>query len=162
MTYEFSAVNVPIPLDKIVDVSILHPLGNQSESVFAHRQSKEWQDVGMSKVFPSNAFSTEFLRFVHQYMCCVVGRRLTLRMASRSLVMYMRTTLTATWRPSYVLRDTLANPPHSTSTEPSEQSGTFIDFGTTRCWLHILQSLLSNFTRWRSGMARSSRRCNSR
>ena len=80
-------------------------------------------------------------------------------MRSRSLVIYTRTTLIATRHPSCVPCDTSAKPPDSTSTEPSEQSGMCMDDGITRCRLHVLQSLLSNFGRSRSGMVSFSRRC---
>jgi len=162
VTHELNAVDVAIPLDEVIDVPILHPLRNQGELVFAHRHSKERQDVGMSEVFPRNSLSTESLGSRHSDTCGRTGRELTLRMRSRSLVTYTRTILTATRRPSYVLRDTLANPPDSTSTEPSEQSGISMDFGTTWCWLHVLQSLLNNFSRSGSGTVRSSRSCSSR
>jgi len=142
---------MPIPLDELVDVSVFHPLRNQSEPVFAHCHSQEWQDIGMPEVLPSNALPAESLRSIHSDWCNGAGRKLTLRMMSRSLVTYTRTTLMATRRPSCMLCDTLANPPHSTSTEPSEQSGMCMDFGTTRCRLHVLQSLLNNFSRSRSG-----------
>jgi len=33
-TYKFGAVYVLVPLDKLVDVSMFHPLGYQSEPVF--------------------------------------------------------------------------------------------------------------------------------
>jgi len=33
-TYELGAVCMLIPLDELVDVSMLHPLGNQSKAVF--------------------------------------------------------------------------------------------------------------------------------
>jgi len=61
MAYKLNAVNVPIPLDELVDVPIIHPLGNQSELIFAHCHSEEWQDVGMPEVFPGDTFSTESL-----------------------------------------------------------------------------------------------------
>jgi len=150
-----------IPPDELIDVSIFHPLRYQSEPVFTHRHSKERQDIGMPEVFPSNTLSAKSLQFVHSDTHGGAGTGLTLRMTSRSLVVYTRTTLTATRRPSYVLRDTLAKPPHSTSTEPSEQSGMCMDFGTTRCRLHVLQSLLNSFSRSRSGVGCSSRCCGS-
>ena len=79
-------------------------------------------------------------------------------MVSRSLVTYARTTLIATRRPSYIPCDTSAKPPHSTSTESSEQSGMCMVVGITRCRLHVLQSLLSNFRRSRSDTMLFSRR----
>jgi len=88
-----------------------------------------------------------------------VDKTLTLRIRSRSLVTYARTTLIATRRPSYVPCETSAKPPHSTSTESSEQSGMCMDFGITRCRLHVLQSSLSSFSRSRSDTASFSRRC---
>ena len=33
-THKLSTVYMPVPLDKLVDVSVLHPLGNQSKPVF--------------------------------------------------------------------------------------------------------------------------------
>ena len=33
-TYEFDAVYTLVPLDKLVDVPVLHPLGNESKPVF--------------------------------------------------------------------------------------------------------------------------------
>jgi len=82
-------------------------------------------------------------------------------MTFKSLVTYTRTTLMATPRPSYVPRDTSAKPPDSSSTESSEQSGICMDVGITRCRLHSLQSLLSNFVLSRSDSAPFSRRCGS-
>ena len=96
--------------------------------------------------------------FMHEYDNA--DRRLTLRMTSRSLVMYTRTTLIATRRPSYTPCDTSAHPPLVTSVEPCEQSGMCIDLGITRCRLHVLQNLLNNFNRSRSDIASFSRRCN--
>jgi len=86
VTYKLSTINLLILLDEIVDISIVHPLGNQSEPVFTHCHSNEWQDVRMSKVSPSNTLSTESLRSVHSYVCDGAGGKLTLRMTSRSLV----------------------------------------------------------------------------
>ena len=115
----------------------------------------------MAEVLPGNPLSAESLRSVHESGHDGIGEALTLRMASRSLVMYARTTLIATRRPSCIPCDTSAKPPHSTSTEFSEQSGMCMDVGITRCRLHVLQSLLSNFSRSRSDMASFSRHCNS-
>ena len=64
-TYELGAVNVPIPLDESVDVSVFHPLRNQSKSVLAQRHSKERQDVWMPEMLPSDALSTESLQLIH-------------------------------------------------------------------------------------------------
>ena len=61
ITYELHAVSVTIHLDEIINVPILHPLGDQNKPVFAHRHSEERDDVGMPKVFPSNTLSTESL-----------------------------------------------------------------------------------------------------
>jgi len=33
-TYKLSAVYMPVPLDELVNVSVLHPLGNESKPVF--------------------------------------------------------------------------------------------------------------------------------
>jgi len=87
----------------------------------------------MPEVFPSDTLSAESLRSVYRGgHDGDVGKTLTLRMRSRSLVTYTRTTLIATRRPSYVPCDTLAKPPDSTSTESSEQSGICMDVGITR------------------------------
>ena len=115
----------------------------------------------MAKVLPCDPLSAESLRSIHEGGRDGTGRALTLRMRSRSLVTYARTTLIATRRPWYVPCDTSAKPPDSTSTESSEQSGICMEVGITRCRLHALQSLLSNFSRSRSDMASSSRCCNS-
>jgi len=40
-TYKLSAVYMPVPLDELVYVSILHPLGNESKPVFVQRHSKQ-------------------------------------------------------------------------------------------------------------------------
>ena len=114
-------------------------------------------------MLPGDALSAEALQHIHPYKCDGGGWiRLTLRMTSRSLVMYARTTLIATRRPWYVLCETSAKPPLSVPTAPLEQSGMCMDFGITRCRLHVLQSLLSNFRRSRSEMVSPSRRCGSR
>jgi len=113
----------------------------------------------MAEVLPGDPLSTESLQTVYPYGCGSVGKILTLRMTSRSLVTYARTTLIATRRPSYVPCDISAKPPDSTSTECSEQSGMCMDVGITWCRLHVLQSLLSNFSRSRSNVVSFSRRC---
>ena len=115
----------------------------------------------MPEVLPGDPLSAEPLQPIclGGYNC--VGETLTLRMRSRSLVTYARTALIATRRPSCVPCETSAKPPHSTSMESSEQSGMCMDVGITRCRLHVLQSLLSNFSRSRSDMAPFSSRCNS-
>jgi len=41
ITYKFSTVHTPVSLDELVDVSIFHPLGDQSEPVFTHCHAKE-------------------------------------------------------------------------------------------------------------------------
>jgi len=41
-TYKLDAVYMPIPLDELVYVPILHPLGNESEPVFIQRNSEQW------------------------------------------------------------------------------------------------------------------------
>ena len=115
----------------------------------------------MPEVIPGDPLSAEFLQPVYPDGCDGFGKTLTLRMRSRSLLMYTRTALMATRRPLYVPCDMSAKPPDSTSTESSEQSGMYMDFGITRCWLHALQSLLSNLSRSRSDMVPFSRRCNS-
>ena len=116
----------------------------------------------MPKVLPRDPLPAESLQPLYLGAYNGVGALLTLRMWSRSLVMYTRTSVIATRRPLYVPCDTSAKPPDSTSTESSEQSGTCMDVGITRCRLHVLQSLLSNFTRSRSDMAPFSSRCNLR
>ena len=105
----------------------------------------------MPEVLPGNSLSAEALQLIHLDRCGDAGQRLTLWMASR-LVRHTRTTLMATRRPWYVPRDTSAKPPRPASTAPFEQSGMCMDFGITRCRLHVLQSLLSNFSRSRSEM----------
>ena len=40
-TYKFGAVYMPIPLDELVYVSVVHPLGNQSEPVFVQRYPQQ-------------------------------------------------------------------------------------------------------------------------
>jgi len=115
----------------------------------------------MAEVLPGDPLSAESLRPIYQDGCDGVGKTLTLRMRSRSLVTYARTTLIATRRPSCVPCDTSANPPGPTSTGSSEQSGMCMDIGIKRCRLHVLQSLLSNFSRSRSDMVSFSRRCSS-
>ena len=104
----------------------------------------------MPEVLPGDSLSAESLQPIHPYNCDDTGQRLTLRMTSRSSVRHTRTTLMAIRRPLYVPCDTSAKPPRSTSTDPFKQSGICIDFGITRCRLHVLQSLLSNFSLSRS------------
>jgi len=59
MAYKVNAISMLISHDEVIDVSILHPLRDQSKLVFTHCHSKEWQDIGMPEVFPSNTLSTE-------------------------------------------------------------------------------------------------------
>ena len=116
-----------------------------------------WDGEGVSRQPPLGRISAMRYEGGHDG----IGKALTLRMASRSLVRYARTALIATRRPSYIPRDTSAKPPHSTSTESSEQSGMCMDVGITRWRLHVLQSLLRSFSRSRSDIGSFSRRCNS-
>jgi hypothetical protein len=141
---------------------MFHPFGDHRESAFAYRHPKQWEDIWMPEVFPGDSLSAESLQPIHSYRSDNAGQRLTLRMTSGSSMRHTRTTLIATRRPLYVPCDTLANPPRSTSTAPFEQSGMCMDFGITRCRLHVLQSVLSNFSRSRSGIVLFSRRCSSR
>ena len=115
----------------------------------------------MPEVPPGDPLSAESLQPVYLGGCNGVGETLTLRMRSRSLVTYARTTLIATRRPSYVPCEMSAKPPDSTSTESSEQSGMCMDVGITLCRLHVLQSSLSNFSRSPSDTVLFSSRCNS-
>jgi len=115
----------------------------------------------MPEVLPGDPLSAESLQPIYPGGYKGASKPLTLRMTSRSLVTYARTTLIATRRPSCVPCDTSAKPPDSTSTESSEQSGMCMDVGITWCRLHVLQSLLSNFSRSRSDMVSFSRRCRS-
>ena len=62
-TYELGTIYMPIPLDKVVDIPILHPLRNHRKPVLIQCHAKQWQDVGMPEVFPGNSLSTESLRF---------------------------------------------------------------------------------------------------
>ena len=147
VTYKLNAVHMIVLLDEVVDVPMFHPLGDHREPAFAYRHSKQRKNIWMPEVFPGDSLSAKSLRSFHSYRSDTAGRRLTLRMTSGSSMRQTRTTLMATRRPLYVLRDTLADPPRSTSTEPFEQSGKCMDFGIIRCRLHVLQSLLSNFSR---------------
>ena len=158
-TYKLDAVYMLIPLDKLVDVSVLHPLGNKCKPVFIDCHSEQRQDVWVPEVLPGDPLSAGSLQAVYPGRYNDVCETLTLRMRSRSLVTYIRTTLIATRRPSYIPCDMLAMPPDSTSTAPSEQSGMCMDSGITRCRLHALQSSLNNFSRSRPDMVWFSRRC---
>jgi hypothetical protein len=160
VAHKLNAVHMFVLLDKLVDVPILHPFGDHRKLTFAYRHSKQRQDIWVPEVFPGDSLSTESLQSIHSYRSDDVGQRLTPRMTSGSSRRHTRTTLMATRRPLYIPCDTLAKPPRSTSTEPFEQSGICMDFGTTRCRLHVLQSLLSNLSRSRSEIVSSSRRCN--
>jgi len=40
-THELNTVHVPVPFNKLVDVSVVHPLRNQSKPVFAYRHSEQ-------------------------------------------------------------------------------------------------------------------------
>jgi len=41
-TYKLGAVYIFVPLDKLIDVSVFHPLGNQSKPVFIQCHPKQW------------------------------------------------------------------------------------------------------------------------
>jgi len=116
----------------------------------------------MAEVLPCDPLSAESLHPISPDGCDgIVGKRLTLRMTSRSLVTYARTTLIATRRPLCVPCDISAKPPDSTSMESSEQSGMSMDVGITQCRPHALQSLLSSFSRSQSDIVLFSSRCRS-
>jgi len=40
-TYKLGTVHMPVPLDELVDVSVLHPLGNESKPVSIQCHSKQ-------------------------------------------------------------------------------------------------------------------------
>jgi hypothetical protein len=147
VTHQLSAVHIFVLLDELIDVPMFHPFGDHREPTFAYRHSKQRKDIRMPEVFPGDSLSAESLQPVYPRRSDNGGRRLTLRMTSKSSMRHTRTTLMATRRPLYIPCDTLAKPPRSTSTAPFEQSGMCMDFGITRCRLHVLQSLLSNFSR---------------
>ena len=160
-THKLNAVRMIVLFDEVVDVPVFHPFGDQCKPTSTYCYSKQREDIWMSEVFPSDSLSAESLQPIHSYTSDDAGRRLTLRITSRSSRRHTRTTLMATRCPLYLPLDTSANPPHSTSTAPFEQSGMCMDFGITRCRLHVLQSLLSSFNRSRSDNVSSSRRCGS-
>ena len=41
-THKLSAVYMSVLLDELVDVPVIHPLGNHRKSAFAYRYSKQW------------------------------------------------------------------------------------------------------------------------
>jgi hypothetical protein len=97
VTHKLGGVHVFVLPNKIDDVPVFHPFGNHREPIFTYRHSKQRQDVRVPEVLPGDPFPTEALQSVCPYTCWGASRiRLTLRMASRSLVMYTRTTLMAT------------------------------------------------------------------
>jgi hypothetical protein len=149
-THKLNMVHIFVLLDELIDVPMFHPFGDHRKPTFAYRHSKQWQDIWMPEVFPGNSLSAESLQPIQSHRSDNTGRRLTLKTTSGSSRKHVRTTLMATRCPLYVPCDMSAKPPRSTSTEPFEQSGMCMDFGITRCRLHVLQSLLSNFSRSRS------------
>ena len=58
-THQLSAVHVSIPLDELIYVSVLHPLRDHREPMFAHRHPKQRQDIWMMEVLPGNSLSAE-------------------------------------------------------------------------------------------------------
>ena len=61
MTYKYSSVDFLVIFDELIDISILHPLGNHRQPVLTYCHSKQRQDVWMPEVLPGNSFSAESL-----------------------------------------------------------------------------------------------------
>ena len=143
-------MSMPVPLGELVDVSVFHPLRNESELVFTHRHSRQWQEVRMPEVLPSNALSTESLRSIRsvahpEYEIHATGDVHTYNLHCNST------------SPISALRY-VGKTPDSTFAGPLEKSRISMDFGITRRRLHVLhlQSLLNSFSRSRSGAVWSS------
>ena len=60
-TYKRNSVCVGIFPNELVDVSIVHPLGNHRKLVFAKHHPEQWRDVWMPKVFPGHHFFAKTL-----------------------------------------------------------------------------------------------------
>ena len=93
--YKLNAVRMWMLLDKLVDGSMVHPLGNHCKLVFTDRHPKKWQDIGVPEVLPGDCLSVGSLQSIHSDEPNGTRDGLTLRTPPRSLV-YMRTTLMAT------------------------------------------------------------------
>ena len=74
-----------ILLNKLVDISIIHPLRNHRKPVFAYGYPKQRQDVRMPEVLPGDALSAKSLQCTHLDEFDKISRALTLRMTSNSL-----------------------------------------------------------------------------
>jgi len=61
IAYELNAVNMPIPLDKLVDISVVHPLGDQKRtgvrSLSLQGVARCWDAGGVSKQHPLDRIS---------------------------------------------------------------------------------------------------------
>ena len=60
-TYKLSTVHVFVLLDKLIDVPMFHPLGDHRKPALAYRHSKQWQDIGVTEVFPGDPLPAESL-----------------------------------------------------------------------------------------------------
>ena len=60
-TYKRSPVCVRIHPNELVDVSMVHPLGNHRKDVLVERHSEQRQNVWMSKMLPGHHLSAKSL-----------------------------------------------------------------------------------------------------
>lgn len=66
LAYKFDTVHLEVLLmsEVLDDVPLIHPLGNETESICCDRRAKEGQDVWVVEVFPSDCFFAEPLHLV--------------------------------------------------------------------------------------------------
>jgi len=101
-------------LDKIVDISIRHPVGYHRKPSLGHRHSDKRQDIWMTKGFPCYDLLAEPLRkvpLVHRQAERERNQQLTPITFRKSLFEYVLKTFTATCRPQCSPFQTSANPP---------------------------------------------------
>lgn len=112
-TYERDPIYPWMCLDKVANISILHPVRYHSEMVLGYHHSDQWQNVPMPQGFPHYHLLAEFL---HKTLSVHHTRRegrkkLAPIILCKSLSEYVLITLTATSRPRCSPFHTSANPP---------------------------------------------------
>lgn len=61
--YKFNAIHfVAFPgLEVLVDIPLIHPLGDQGQPVLVDHRAKEWENIWVAKVLPHHDFFAESL-----------------------------------------------------------------------------------------------------
>ena len=149
--YQLKPVCIRMCLNKVVDVSIRHPVRYHCELGLRHSHPYQWQNIRMVECFPCDNLLAELLQrilSVYMHVGTECGQKLTPTTLCKSLSEYILMTFTATSRPQCCPFQTSANPPlNNVLLVRSNGIGIFKDVGRSAWWPHVLYNVLRQFSR---------------